>query len=91
MIKYAVKLSSQAEKDLELIAKKVKPANAAAFASLESHVLGLENMPERYPFYEEEPWVSKGLRFMKTSGFGIFFGINKEKKIVYVVRILMMM
>ncbi|MCQ2578243.1 MAG: type II toxin-antitoxin system RelE/ParE family toxin [Treponema sp.] len=91
MIKYTVKLSAQAEKDLETIFKNFRGTKPVALAELETHIKGLENLPERYPFYEEEPWISKGVRFMKTSCFGVFFGFNKETKVVYVARVLVIM
>lgn len=91
MINYTVKLSAKAAKDLEMISKTIRRTKPVAFAELEKHILGLENMPEKYPFYEEDPWIKRGIRYMKCGTFGVFFGMNKETKKVFVIRVLVMM
>lgn len=48
----------------------------------------LETMPERNPFYKEEPWHSQGLRFLPVKNYLLFYTVNLENSTVSIVRIL---
>lgn len=47
-----------------------------------------ETMPERNPFYKEEPWHSQGLRFLPVKNYLLFYTVNPENSTVSIVRIL---
>ena len=48
----------------------------------------LESMPERNPLYKEEPWHSRGVRFVPVRNYLVFYTVNKETDTVSVVRIM---
>ena len=48
----------------------------------------LEAMPERNPLYKEEPWHSRGVRFIPVRNYLVFYTINNEADTVSIVRIM---
>ncbi|MBQ8707168.1 MAG: type II toxin-antitoxin system RelE/ParE family toxin [Succinivibrionaceae bacterium] len=48
----------------------------------------LESMPERNPLYKEEPWRSRGVRFLPVRNYLIFYTINVAEYTVSVARIM---
>ena len=45
-------------------------------------------MPERHPFYNSEPWRSKGVRRMNIENFTAFYVVNKERLTVSVLAVM---
>lgn len=48
----------------------------------------LEFMPERNPLYKEEPWHSRGVRFLPVKSYLIFYTINTAEDTVSIARIM---
>lgn len=48
----------------------------------------LDNMPERYKVYEEEPWKSQNLRYFPVDNYLVFYLSKKETGIINIVRII---
>lgn len=48
----------------------------------------LDNMPMKFKLYEDEPWKSKGLRFVPVDNYLIFHLPIKETNTVSIVRII---
>ncbi len=48
----------------------------------------LENTPERNPLYHDEPWRSKGLRFLPVNNFLVFYTVSAEAETVSVIRVM---
>ena len=48
----------------------------------------LDNMPERYKVYEEEPWKSQNLRYFPVDNYLVFYLPKKETGIINIVRII---
>lgn len=48
----------------------------------------LESMPERNPFYKDEPWHSQGVRFLPVKNYLLFYVVNKQTSTVSISRIL---
>ena len=48
----------------------------------------LDNMPERYKVYEEEPWESQNLRYFPVDNYLVFYLPKKETGIINIVRII---
>ena len=48
----------------------------------------LDEMPERYPVYSDEPWHSEGLRFFSVDNYLVFYCPQREKQTVSIVRIM---
>ena len=91
---YSVKLSAQAEEDLkgifEYIAfelKSLQTANAL-LGRLESNILKLKEMPERFRLYENEPWFTRGLRIMPVDNYLVFYIPDKKTQTVTVIRVM---
>lgn len=51
-------------------------------------VRSLEEMPERYPLYREEPWHSQGVRFLPVKNHLVFYTVNEEAETVSIARIM---
>ena len=48
----------------------------------------LELMPERNPLYKDEPWHSRGLRFLPVKNYLLLYTVGKATNTVSIVRIL---
>lgn len=48
----------------------------------------LDNMPERYNIYEEEPWKSQNLRYFPVDNYLVFYLPKKETSIINIIRII---
>ena len=48
----------------------------------------LDNMPERYKVYEEEPWKSQNLRYFPVDNYLVFYLLKKETGVINIVRII---
>ena len=48
----------------------------------------LDEMPMRFKLYEDEPWKSKGLRFVPVDNYLIFYLPIDETNTVSIVRII---
>lgn len=91
---YQVELSEQAEADLrgiyEYIAFEIlSPENASGqLDRLEEHIMSLEEFPDRYRAYENEPWHGRGMRVMPVDNYLVFYIPNDESQIVTVIRVM---
>ena len=89
---YTVKISSEAAADLRAIFEHIafelrSVQNASSqFARLEKEIYALNQMPERYRRYDEEPWRSRGLRLMPVDNYCVFYIPNRETQTVNIVR-----
>ena len=50
-------------------------------------IRSLEEMPMRHQLYEEEPWHSRGVRFLPVDNYLIFYLPEEPQNIVNIVRI----
>ena len=48
----------------------------------------LDSMPSRYPLTEEEPWRTKGIRKMPVKNVLVYFFVDKEKKVVWIMAVI---
>ena len=62
-------------------------ANATASRIMQG-VRSLEALPERNPLYQEEPWLSLGIRVLSIKNYLIFYTVNAETDTVTVARII---
>jgi toxin ParE1/3/4 len=89
---YKVQLSDEAKQDLRGIYEYIaftllEPVIALNLRNrIVSKLKSLDEMPERYPIYQEEPWKSRGLRRINIENYSGFY-LVKEKS-VQVIRIL---
>lgn len=88
---FTVDTSIQAEEDLREIFEYISfrllsPENAAKqLERLESQILSLDKMPERFPRYGKEPWYSRGLR---VDNYIVFYIPDIKEQVVTVLRVM---
>ena len=76
---YTVQITSRAETDLREIYEYIAyellspPTAVRQLQRLEDEILSLDQMPNRYPAYLEEPWHSRGLRVMSVDNYLVFY------------------
>lgn len=91
---YSVKISKQAENDLrsiyEYIAFELQSLQNAQgqISRLESNILKLKEMPERFSVFEKEPWKSRNLRVMPVDNYLVFYIPDKLTKTVNILRVM---
>ncbi|WP_349283502.1 type II toxin-antitoxin system RelE/ParE family toxin [Enterococcus cecorum] len=67
----------------------MSPENAAKqLERLESQILSLDKMPERFPRYGKEPWYSRGLRFVEVDNYIVFYIPDIKEQVVTVLRVM---
>ena len=91
---YAVQISSRAESDLraiyEYIAHELRSVSNASrqLQRLEENILSLDQMPNRFPAYQEEPWHSRGLRVMSVDNYLVYYIPDAAAQTVTVIRVM---
>ena len=55
---------------------------------MEEHIIGLEEFPEKFRYYEKEPWRSRGLRVMPVDNYLVFYIPYRDAGIVTVIRVM---
>lgn len=90
---YIVKVTPQAQQQMREIAYHIalelKNPEAASnlLEVLERAVLSLENMPQRIPLTDEQPWRSEGIHKMVVGSYLVYFWIDEDIKQVYVIAV----
>lgn len=91
---FEIEISDQADADLRSIYEYIafelqSPENAAGqLGRLEESIMGLEQMPERFREYENEPWHSRGLRIMPVDNYCVLYIPDEENAVVTVIRVM---
>lgn len=91
---YTVQISARAESDLREIYEYIAyelfspPTAARQLQRLEEDILSLDQMPNRYPAYLEEPWHSRGLRVMSVDNYLVFYIPDDAARTVTVIRVM---
>ena len=91
-MKYKVNYTESSKRDLrgiyEYIANHfIEPETAADLTRrIQDDILKLDENPERYKVYDEEPWKSQGLRYFPVDNYEIFYVVKEYE--VDVVRIM---
>ena len=93
-MKYTVFTTEKAEGDLKEILKylaytlKAGETAIKQIERIESAILSLDEMPERFRIYDEEPWRTRKLRVMSVDNYLVFYIAKKEEKSVTVLRVM---
>lgn len=93
-MKFEVELTERADRDLRNIFLYIAvdlgaPENAERQINrLWDAILSLDELPERYRCYEDEPWRSRGMRFFSIDNFVILYIPYLEEKVVRIVTIM---
>lgn len=91
---YTIEYSDEAKRDLEDIFVYIAWTLLAPETAVRQYhrivdmVESLDTFPFRNPLYEEEPWHSKGLRFVPVDSYLILYFPQEETKTVSIVRIM---
>lgn len=91
---FSVRMSDEAISDLKSIYSYISsdlmsPEIAMGqLERLEKGIRSLDELPQRYRAYENEPWKSRGLRIMPVDNYLVFYIANTDDKIVTVIRVM---
>ena len=55
---------------------------------IEKAIMKLQEMPDRCRLYEDEPWCSKGLRWMPVDNYIVYYITSAEEKTVTILRVM---
>ena len=93
-MKFEVELTEKADRDLRNIFLYIAvdlsaPENAERQINrLCDAILSLDELPERYRRYEDEPWYSRGMRVLPIDNFVILYIPYLEEKVVRIVTVM---
>ena len=93
-MRYEVRLTAQAvgqiEETVQYISKiLLEPETARKWAdTLQYEIEKLGFMPSRYRLMEEEPWRTKGIRKAPIKNFLIYYLIDEEQKVVWIMAVI---
>lgn len=93
-MKFEVELTEKADRDLRNIFLYIAvdlsaPENAERQLNrLWDAILSLDELPERYRRYEDEPWYSRGMRVLPIDNFVILYIPYLEEKVVRIVTVM---
>ena len=93
-MKYQIFYTDFARQDLKNIHRYiseslVEPEIAAKLTNkIMKEIRSLNEMPQRYKLYDDEPWHSRGLRTLPVNNYLIFYLADEEKAVVTVIRII---
>lgn len=91
---YSVQITSRAETDLREIYEYIAyellspPTAARQLQRLEAEILSLDQMPNRYPAYPDEPWHSRGLLVMSVDNYLVFYMPDAAAQTVTIIRVM---
>ena len=92
-MKFEVELSEKADEDLRNIFLYIAidlgvPETAEKqIERLWNAMRSLDELPERYRRYEEEPWHSRGMRVLPVDNYVVLYIPDLEEKMVRIVRV----
>lgn len=93
-MKFEVELTEKADRDLRNIFLYIavdlsSPENAEKqIKRLWDAILSLDELPERYRRYENEPWRSRGMRILPIDNFVILYIPYLKEKVVRIVTVM---
>ena len=93
-MKFEVELTERADRDfrnifLYIASDLSSPENAEKQINrLWNAIFSLDELPERYRCYEDEPWYSRGMRVLPIDNFVILYIPYLEEKVVRIVTVM---
>lgn len=94
MAKYKIAVSEPAENDLRDIIRYISAQLSAPITALkmmdiiEETIVGLSDMPKRYPFVSDDRLKAMGYRKLLVKNYIVFFSVDDKSNIVDIERIL---
>lgn len=93
-MKYRIFYTDLAKQDLKNIhgyisESLVEPVVAAKLINkIMKEIRSLDELPQRYKLYEDEPWHSRGLRTLTVNNYLVFYLADEKTGVVTVIRII---
>ena len=93
-MRFEVELTERADRDLRniflYIAVDLQSSENAdkQVKRLWNAILSLDELPERYRRYEDEPWHSRGLRILSVDNYNILYIPSLEERIVRIMTVM---
>ena len=92
-MKFAIYYSVTAKEDLKSIYRYISETLQTRKAAVDiteeifASIRKLDEMPERHPVVQAEPWQTIKMRQLQVRKFTVFYEVNHQEKVVYIARI----
>ena len=93
MMKYRVKIGAQAQADITDIMRYIgqvllEPRTAGnLYRLLKEEILSLKQMPERYPYEDDDRLRALGIRKLLVKNYKVLYFVDTERQLVQVARV----
>ena len=93
MIKYRVEIGIQAQTDITDIVRYIgqvllEPRTAGnLYRLLKEEILSLKQMPERYPYEDDERLRALGMRKLLVKNYKVLYFVDSEQQLVQIARV----
>lgn len=93
MMKYRVKIGAQAQADITDIMRYtgqvlLEPRTAGnLYRLLKEQILSLKQMPERYPYEDDDRLRALGIRKLLVKNYQVLYFVDTERQLVQVARV----
>lgn len=93
MMKYRVKIGAQAQADITDIMRYIgqvllEPRTAGnLYRLLKEQILSLKQMPERYPYEDDDRLRALGIRKLLVKNYQVLYFVDTERQLVQVARV----
>lgn len=93
MMKYRVKIGAQAQADITDIMRYIgqvllEPRTAGnLYRLLKEQILSLKQMPERYPYEDDDRLYALGIRKLLVKNYKVLYFVDTERQLVQVARV----
>lgn len=91
---FTIKITDQADNDIRNIYKYIayelqSPKNASdQLDRIEKCIMSLDYMPERYRFYDREPWKSRRLHIVPVDNYCVLYIVDNGDMTVSIMRVM---
>ena len=93
MMKYRVKIGAQAQADITDIMRYIgqvllEPRTAGnLYRLLKEQILSLKQMPERYPYEDDDRLRALGIRKLLVKNYKVLYFVDTERQLVQVAKV----
>lgn len=93
MIKYRIEIGAQAQSDITDIMRYIgqvllEPRTAGnLYRLLKEEILSLKQMPERYPYEDDDRLRALGIRKLLVKNYKVLYFVDTERQLVQVARV----
>ena len=94
MTKYQVKIGTRAQADITETVRYIgqvlqEPRTAGhLYRLVKTEILSLEQMPERYPFEDDDRLRALEIRKLLVKNYKILYFVDREQRVVQIVRVI---